>query len=288
MEEKKKNQWHPGFAAAIRMELRDNRNDLEFETEHNLSRKPLQIDLLIIKNNRNAVMQNKIGRIFRRYNIVEYKSPDDEMGIDTFYKVIAYACLYKANSDREDGNKASDITITLIRHRYPRKLMEYLKEEGCIVKREYPGIYYLTNNRMFKIQIIASKELEDKEHIWLHSLQTNIPKKVYRELLLSIDALDDKEKTEYGDAVLEVVSNANSTMIEKWKEEAEMCATLERIMAPELEEKRLEGKLEGRLEGKLEGRILAYAELGISVEDIADKVSLSVEEVKEILMKEGE
>ena len=83
-----------------------------------------------------------------------------------------------------------------------------------------------------------------------------------------------------------------------------MCATLERIMAPELEEKRLEGKLEGRLEGKLEGRlegrlegklegklegrILAYAELGISVEDIADKVSLSVEEVKEILMKEGE
>ena len=157
---------------------------------------------------------------------------------------------------------------------------------------------------MFKIQIIVSKELEDKEHIWLHSLQTNIPKKVYRELLLSIDALDDKEKTEYGDAVLEVVSNANSTMIEKWKEEAEMCATLERIMAPELEEKRLEGKLEGRLEGKLEGRlegrlegklegklegrILAYAELGISVEDIADKVSLSVEEVKEILMKEGE
>ena len=170
--------------------------------------------------------------------------------------------------------------------------MEYLKEEGCIVKREYPGIYYLTNNMMFKIQIIVSKELEDKEHIWLRSLQTNIPKKVYRELLLSIDALDDKEKTEYGDAVLEVVSNANSTMIEKWKEEAEMCATLERIMAPELEEKRLEGKLEGRLEGKLEGklegRILAYAELGISVEDIADKVSLSVEEVKEILMKEGE
>ena len=262
MEEKKKNQWHPGFAAAIRMELRDNRNDLEFETEHNLSRKPLQIDLLIIKNNRNAVMQNKIGRIFRRYNIVEYKSPDDEMGIDTFYKVIAYACLYKANSDWEDGNKASDITITLIRHRYPRKLLEYLKEEGCIVKREYPGIYYLTNNMMFKIQIIVSKELEEKE------------------------------KTEYGDAVLEVVSNANSTMIEKWKEEAEMCATLERIMAPELEEKRLEGKLEGRLEGKLEGklegRILAYAELGISVEDIADKVSLSVEEVKEILMKEGE
>lgn len=46
---RKKNQWHPGFAAAIRMELKDNKDDLIFEEEYLLSKKPLQMDMLIVK-----------------------------------------------------------------------------------------------------------------------------------------------------------------------------------------------------------------------------------------------
>lgn len=47
--ENKKIQWHPGFYAATEIELRQNRKDLEFHREYNLSKKPLQIDLLIIE-----------------------------------------------------------------------------------------------------------------------------------------------------------------------------------------------------------------------------------------------
>jgi DNA-binding NarL/FixJ family response regulator len=100
---------------------------------------------------------------------------------------------------------------------------------------------------------------------------------------MSIDELEAKEKEEYGEAVLEVVSRANMEHIEKWKEAEEMCATLEKIMAPELEEKKQEGIWEGRQEGKLEGMIIAYAELGISVQNIAEKLSLSVETVEKIV-----
>jgi predicted transposase YdaD len=67
--------------------------------------------------------------------------------------------------------------------------------------------------------------------------------------------------------------------IEKWKEAEEMCATLEKIMAPELEEK----KQEGIWEGRREGMIIAYAELGISAQNIAEKLSLSVEAVEKIV-----
>ena len=42
-------QWHPGFVAAMDMELREDRDILELESEHNLNRKPLEIDLLVIK-----------------------------------------------------------------------------------------------------------------------------------------------------------------------------------------------------------------------------------------------
>lgn len=138
--EQKKNQWHPGFAAAIRMELKENREGLTFEEEHPLSKKPLQIDMLIIKNEKNVKIKNKIGRIFRRYNIVEYKSPDDSMSVDTFYKVVGYACLYKVSSEYENAYDAEEITITLVRQRYPITLMRYLVT--FIAKRYQQGNLY--------------------------------------------------------------------------------------------------------------------------------------------------
>ena len=70
-------QWHPGFVAAINLELIKNRSDLTFEKEYNLNTKPLEIDLLIIKKNSDIKVDNKIGRIFRGHNILEYKSPKD-------------------------------------------------------------------------------------------------------------------------------------------------------------------------------------------------------------------
>lgn len=306
----KNNQWHPGFVAAMQMELADNREDLEFTEEHNLSSKPLQIDLLVIKNNKNTVISNAIGKLFQRYNIIEYKSPDDEMGIDVFYKVNAYACLYKSSADKENLYSVEDITITLLRHNYPRTLMGHLRAEGYTITEKEPGIYEISGKTMFATQIIVSRELKEEEHIWLNALRRNISKETYKKLLLMIHALKGREREIYGEAVLEVVSHANNIRIEKWKEEAEMCATLERIMAPEIEEwkrrareegieeGREEGIEKGREEGREEGieegiekgikkgRILAYAELGVSIEDIAKQFSLSIAEIEKILSEE--
>lgn len=45
-------QWHPGFVAAMNLELVAQRNEMIMEREHNLNLKPLEIDLLVIKKNR--------------------------------------------------------------------------------------------------------------------------------------------------------------------------------------------------------------------------------------------
>ena len=64
-------QWHPAFCSAMRLELRKYKEDLDFCNEYNLSAKPLQIDLLVIKKTPDAVIDNEIGRIFRTmgYNL---------------------------------------------------------------------------------------------------------------------------------------------------------------------------------------------------------------------------
>ncbi len=47
--EQKVLQWHPAFYAGLQIEFKEEQDKLIFENEHNLSTKPLQVDVLIIK-----------------------------------------------------------------------------------------------------------------------------------------------------------------------------------------------------------------------------------------------
>ncbi len=57
--------------------------------EYNLSKEPIRIDLLIIKNDGQAKkIENEIGHIMKKYNVIEYKSPEDSMTIDAFCSLL--------------------------------------------------------------------------------------------------------------------------------------------------------------------------------------------------------
>ena len=71
-------QWHTGFVHAMRLYLKDYEDDIEFNEEFQLTRKPLSIDLTVVKKPDDLVIDNNIGRFFRKHNILEYKSPKDE------------------------------------------------------------------------------------------------------------------------------------------------------------------------------------------------------------------
>ncbi len=107
-------QWHPAFFAGICIEFREEENKMNFESEHQLGTKPMQIDVLIIKKNSNEPLEKNIGRIFRKHNIVEYKSPTDYLSVDDFYKVYGYACFYKADVTQVDSIKVNEITLSFV------------------------------------------------------------------------------------------------------------------------------------------------------------------------------
>lgn len=297
-------QWHPGFYAAMRMELNANKNDLVFCEELPLGKKPLQVDLFIIKKLSDKAIKNPIGHIFRQYNLMEYKSPGASMNIDTFYKVNAYACLFKCSGGKVDEYKASEITITLVRKTYPRELIKSLNDSGYYIERTGEGIYHVKGSLLFQTQIIVSGELNYKEHIWLGALTQGIQPKKFEVLMEAVQELKQSDKYADADAVLEVVTRANIDIVKKWKESVGMSATLEKLIRPELEklvqskvetklehermEARKEGLLEGRQEGRLEGITLAKDILrldnaGYSLEEIASKLDVEEEVIKRIL-----
>lgn len=119
--EQKRISWHPAFRAAAELELRDDMDDLFFESEYYLSKEPLRIDLLILhRKDQGKSLHNEIGRIMRKHNIIEYKGPGDQLSIDTLYKVLGYACLYKSYGNVVNEILMQDITVSIFREAYPQ------------------------------------------------------------------------------------------------------------------------------------------------------------------------
>ena len=287
-------QWHPAFCSALRLELLEDAENLEFTDEFQLTEKPLQIDCTVVKVKRDCKIKNEIGKIFRKHNIFEYKSPMDELNIDTFYKAVAYACLYKVLPNHVNEIPAEEITITLIRDRKPVKLMHELEKSGYECKKETVGIYYVSGV-MFPVQIIASSELDVDMHVQLKALTNHLEESLMRQYLLRVSAFSEREKN-LADVVLQVIVNSNMEKVQKWKgSERIMCEALRVLMADELNEERVEGRLEGqregRIEGKREGQIQAYASLIkdgiITVEIGAEKAGMSVDDFTKEMKKAG-
>jgi len=281
-EKSQKLQWHPAFCSALRLELLEDAENLEFTDEFQLTEKPLQIDCTVVKVKKNCRIKNEIGKIFRKYNIFEYKSPMDELNIDTFYKAVAYACLYKVLPNHVDEIPAEEITITLIRDRKPVKLMHELEKSGYECKKETVGIYYVSGV-MFPVQIIASSELDVDMHVQLKALTNHLEESLMRQYLLRVSAFSEREKN-LADVVLQVIVNSNMEKVQKWKgSERIMCEALRVLMADELNEE--------RVEGQREGQIRAYATLVqdgiITVEVGAEKAGMSVDDFTKEMKQAG-
>lgn len=266
-EKQKKLQWHPAFCSALRLELLEDSENLEFTDEFQLTEKPLQIDCTVVKVKKNCRIKNEIGKIFRTHNIFEYKSPKDELNIDTFYKAVAYACLYKVLPKHVNEIPADELTVTLLRDRKPVKLLHELKQTGYGCQTEASGIYYVSGV-MFPMQIIVSSELDTNLHVQLKALTDQLDKPLIRRYLEEASVFTEREKS-LADVVLQVIVGSNMEKFQEWKgSEQTMCEALRVLMKEELKAERAEGQL------------CAYASLVqdgiITVEMGAKKAGLSI------------
>ncbi len=283
-------QWHPGFVSAMNLELAENREALVYEKEYNLNTKPLEIDLLVIKKDKDIQIANEIGKQFRGHNIMEYKSPEDQLNIDTFYKSGAYASLYKSYGETVDGRTADDITVSLVRQSRPVKLFRYFEEHGIRMTNPYNGIYYVLDAVLFPTQIVVTKELDRKNHMWLSALSEGMGKQDMKELLERIDSLTQKQDRELADSVLEVSVRANRKLVEELRGDGNMCQALLEIMEPEIIKIKEDVRQRTRHETQREiivGAVKGFRELGADdgriVEILKRNYGLSDEEAGDYL-----
>ena len=165
-------QWHPAFCAAAGLEFHEDIERLELKPEYNLSKGPIRIDLLIIKEESDRRIKNEIGHIMRTYNVIEYKSPEDALTIDDFYKTVGYACLYKGYGERVDAVPINELTVSIFRAKRPEKMFLTLQKYGHKIEEKYPGIIM---------------ELKWKEKLSEAALVSLAEEKTNKETKLSVD-----------------------------------------------------------------------------------------------------
>jgi hypothetical protein len=193
--------WHPAFYDAIRQELEEYRDVLSFEAEHHLTAEPSIIDVVIIKNVKEAEIKKNIGWIFRKVNIIEYKSPEDSLSVRDFHKIVGYTHTYIS----QNGIKMKDMSITFAAARKAREVLEYLAGEcGFQVEERESGIYEIEGYVM-PVQILETKKLE--ENRWLKGLKKDLTAEEMKAVL--------EEKAPDRGAYYYAVFTANSGVLEE-------------------------------------------------------------------------
>ena len=228
--------WHPGFYGGMKLEMKSNEECFTYEVERVLSDEPVRMDMLIIKKKENVELDNPIAKFFRRHNVVEYKSPDDALTIDDLYKTIGYACLYKGYGKTVNEIPAEELTVSIFRHRYPRKLFGELKKQNIEVVCKYPGIYYVKVMYSIPVQIVVIKELEPLEHPALKILTKDADENEIKEFIRRYASADSPADRNNADAVLQVSVSANKgTYSRIAKEDNKMCEALKELFKDEID-----------------------------------------------------
>ena len=193
--------WHDAFFEAVRLELAEYKDVLEFKNEHHLSKEALKIDVIVIKKAKDVEIKKNFGQIFRTYNVFEYKSETDSLSISDYDKVNGYARLYAAFEERAN---MKDMSITFVVSKNPKKLFQYIKD---VLKFEiiqvHKGIYYIEGAEL-PIQILKSNMLSEEDNLYLKSLSSNLNPKNLLDLFDSYQKqVGYNEKNAYLDRIME-------------------------------------------------------------------------------------
>ncbi len=256
---------------------------LIFENEHTLSTKPMLIDVLVIKKNTEEKIHKNIGRIFRKHNIIEYKSPTDYLSIDDFYKVYGYTCFYKSSATKQDSISAEELTITFVCKKYPKRFVEHLKEiQKLKIVSVQDGIYYIVGN-VFLMQLIVTSELSADYNLWLNSLTNDL--KGYDIIDKISSEYSKHEREEIYKSVMDVIVRANEN---EFREANNMCEALHELWKDDIDKAAEQARNEEKEKG-IESTINACKSLGGSMEQAADilveNMELTIEKAYDYLKK---
>ncbi|MBR1437949.1 MAG: hypothetical protein IJ859_00560 [Synergistaceae bacterium] len=211
-EETWRTRFHYGFYAAMEVEYDLKKIPLTYEQEVELGKDPIRLDFLIIKKEPNVILHDPIGEFFKQINIFEYKSPEDGLSIDDFYKVQGYGLIYKGFGRKVNELPVENITLTIVRHTHPRDMIKMLEDSGILVRETYPGIYRFEGNLSIPVQLVISSQLPLGEYDGLRLIAKGATIEDIKNYAERAIASDNERIKENARTVIDVCLDANENL----------------------------------------------------------------------------
>ena len=244
-EEAGRTRFHYGFYAAMKVEFDLIHADVKYEQEIQLGEDPVRLDFLIIKKDARVILTDPIGAFFRAVNFFEYKSPEDGLSIDDFYKALGYSFIYKGYNRKVDELPIEEMTLTLVRHSYPRELMKALKVSGFTVDEQYLGIYHVHGRISVKVQLVVSSRLPQGEYEGLKLLASGCTKDAVIHYAQKAVASEDENVKTNAETVIGICLDINKNLGVQLEEDEAMNDVISKIVKRNIDAARQKGRQEG-------------------------------------------
>jgi CRISPR/Cas system CSM-associated protein Csm2 small subunit len=112
-----------------------------------------------------------------------------------------------------------------------------LEEEGYAIEEHYPGIYYVTNNLRFPVQVIVTSRLSKEAHSCLRILTNNADKDDVERFLLQAKKYNNQGERNNVESILQASVSANYELYEEVRRKAIMCQALQELLKDEIDER---------------------------------------------------
>ncbi|MBR2216144.1 MAG: hypothetical protein IJ849_10375 [Selenomonadaceae bacterium] len=143
--------------------------------------------------------------------------------------------MYKSNDRKINELPISEITLTLVRHRYPREMIKALEKDGFAVTSEAPGIYKIDGRISITTQLVVTSQLPANEYTGLKLLVGGCTEEDVKAYSRKAIASNDENIKEHASSVIEVCLKANKKITAVLREENAMDAVIARIFKPEID-----------------------------------------------------
>ena len=246
--------WHSAFCSGLQMDLLPFEDFLSYHPEYLMNKGQRRADCLVIKSLESPPLTSPVTRLFRRYNLFDYKGPHEHMNVSNFFKACSYA--FSLPDFLQSSNAVNEVTLTLVTHSYPRALFSYLREKSPEntkdpIEKAADGLYHILKGYI-PMQVIVLPQLSAKEYLWLRCLTNRLtPDMPFEDLERAyLPHQDDPRTQDYMAALL------RANFIEEGREmpmTPKLQETLNIIMAEDLKAREERGMKRGLSQGLSQG-----------------------------------
>lgn len=128
-----------------------------------------------------------------------------------------------------------------------------LKSTGYKITERTAGIYDITGNLPFPLQVIVTRLLAPEHHSSLRILSKHAKKEDIKQFLMETEHYTTPGEKNNVSALLQVSAKANYNLYGEIRRESEMNDVLRELMKEDIEEMKEKGLAEGRAKGLAEG-----------------------------------